>query len=150
MTWLKGFHSGAGSHEDFRRQHRVEAGSERTLGLVFAAFFLIIGCLPLGGGGAVRGWAIVVAAASLATALLRPSLLAPLNRLWTWVGLLLHRVVSPLVLGVLFFLVVTPVGLLMRARGKDPLRLRSDRVSNSYWIERRPPGPAPDSMRNQF
>jgi hypothetical protein len=106
--------------------------------------------LPLGGGGAVRGWAIVVAAASLATALLRPSLLAPLNRLWTWVGLLLHRVVSPLVLGVLFFLVVTPVGLLMRARGKDPLRLRSDRVSNSYWIERRPPGPAPDSMRNQF
>lgn len=150
MTWLKGYHSEAGLHEDFRRQHRVEAGSERTLGLVFAAFFLIIGCLPLGGGGAVRGWAIVVAAACLATALLRPSLLAPLNRLWTWVGLLLHRVVSPLVLGALFFLVVTPIGLLMRARGKDPLRLRLDRASNSYWIERRPPGPAPDSMRNQF
>ena len=137
-------------HEDFGRQHRIGAGSERTLGLVFAAFFLIIGCLPLSHAGAVRGWAIAVAAASLATALLRPSLLAPLNRLWTWVGLLLHRVVSPLVLGALFFLVVTPVGLLMRARGKDPLRLRLDRGADSYWIDRRPPGPAPDSMRNQF
>jgi hypothetical protein len=150
MTWLKRFGSGAGLHEDFRRQHRVEAGSERTFGLVFAAFFLIIACLPLARGNPVRGWAIVVAAVSLATALLRPSLLAPLNRLWTWVGLLLHRVVSPLVLGALFFLVVTPVGLLMRARGKDPLDLRLDRASDSYCIERRPPGPTSDSMRNQF
>jgi uncharacterized membrane protein len=137
-------------HEDFKRQHTIEKGSERALGLVLTAFFLIIGCLPLVGGDAVRGWAIIVAAAFLAAALLRPALLAPLNRIWTWFGLLLHRAVSPLVLGMLFFLVVTPVALLMRAFGKDPLRLRFDREAGTYWIERRPPGPAPDSMRNQF
>ena len=137
-------------HEDLKRGHQVERGSDRTLGLVFGAFFLIIGSWPLIGGNAVRVWAIVVAAAFLAAAGVRPAVLAPLNRAWTWIGLLLHRVVSPVVLGAVFFLVVTPTGLLMRALGKDPLRLRLDRSAGSYWIERRPPGPAPDSMRNQF
>lgn len=137
-------------HEDFKRQHTIERGSERALGLVFTAFFLVVGCLPVFGGNAVRGWAIVVAAAFLAITLLRPDLLAPLNRIWTWLGLLLHRVVSPLVLGALFFLVVTPIAVLMRALGKDPLRLRFDRTAGTYWIERRPPGPPPESMRNQF
>ena len=68
---------------------------------------------------------------------LSPAALAPLNRVWTRFGLLLHRIVSPVVLGVMFFVVVTPMGLVMRALGKDPLRLRFDREARSYWIDRR-------------
>ena len=77
-------------------------------------------------------------------------MLAPLNRAWLYVGLLLQRVVSPVVLGILFFLTVTPIGLLMRLTGKNPLRLGFDREAQSYWIDRQPPGPAPDTMPRQF
>jgi len=88
--------------------------------------------------------------AVFAVAMLAPTLLAPLNRLWTRFGLLLHRIVSPVVLGIMFFLVVTPMGLLMRAFGKDPLRLRFEKDLPSYWINRNPPGPAPDTLDHQF
>lgn len=137
-------------HEDLQRQHEVKRGSDRALGFVFAIFFFAIGCWPLFGGASVRAWAIGLALVFLVVALVRPRFLAPLNRFWVWTGLVLHRVVNPLVLGALFFVVVTPMSLLMRALGKDPLRLRFDRAAGSYWIERHPPGPAPDSMRNQF
>jgi len=93
---------------------------------------------------------VVVGAAFLVVAWLRPAVLAPLNRAWTRFGLLLHRIVSPIVLGVMFFVVITPMGLVMRALGKDPLRLRYDREARTYWIDRRPPGPAPDTLNNQF
>ena len=66
------------------------------------------------------------------------------------IGLVLHKIVSPIALGILFFLVVTPTGLLMRLLGKDPLRLRFDRSADSYWIARTPPGPDADSLKNQF
>jgi hypothetical protein len=65
-------------------------------------------------------------------------------------GMLLHRIVSPIALGIMFFLVITPMGLLMRALGKDPLRLRLRPDEGSYWIDRRPPGPAPETMKDQF
>jgi hypothetical protein len=67
-----------------------------------------------------------------------------------WVGLVLHRCVSPLVLGLVYFSTVTPIGLVLRVLGKDPLRLRFDREAESYWIERRPPGPAGPTMSKQF
>ena len=86
----------------------------------------------------------------LLLAALVPGVLAPANRLWTKFGLLLHHIVSPIALGILFFLVVTPTGLLMRLFGKDPLRLRFDPDADSYWIKRDPPGPAADSLKNQF
>jgi hypothetical protein len=69
-----------------------------------------------------------------------PRLLGPLNRLWLKFGLLLYKVMNPLVLGLLFFVTITPIGLVMRAFGKDFLRLRMDRSAKSYWIERAPPG----------
>ena len=137
-------------HEDLNREHAVKSASERSLGFVFAGFFLIVAMLPLFTGRALRAWSLAAAAAFLGVALLRPALLAPLNRVWQKLGRLLHKVVSPVVLGVMFYLVVAPTGLLMRLLGKDPLRLRLDRASESYWIERTPPGPAPDGMRNQF
>jgi len=137
-------------HEDLQRTHEIRRGSDRMLGWVFAGAFLVLGCWPLLHGSPVRVWAFVLAGVFLLVASLRPALLAPLNRFWSWLGLLLHRVVSPVVLGGVFFLAVTPIGLLMRALRKDPLRLRFDRAVTSYWIERHPPGPAPDTMRNQF
>ena len=139
-----------GFHEDFGRAGSVKRSSDRALGLVFAAVFAIIALWPLWSSGAVREWALIVGAAIAVVALAIPRALRPLNRAWHGLGLALHRVVSPLVMGLLFFLTVTPTGLLMRLFGKDPLRLRLDPEAKSYWIERRPPGPAPETMRQQF
>ena len=83
-------------------------------------------------------------------AVVYPQMLAPLNRLWFRFGLLLHKIVSPVVLAIMFFLVFTPTGMIMRALGKDPLRLRLDKNATSYWIERTPPGPSPESLGDQF
>jgi len=117
---------------------------------VFAGVFVVISLLPLLGGRQIRLWTLMIAGVLVGVAVLWPGLLAPANRLWLAFGLLLHRVTSPLVLGLLFFLVFTPMGLLMRAIRKDPLRLRWDGSAKSYWIHRSPPGPEPDTMRNQF
>ncbi len=138
------------SHESFKREDATAGSSDRAFGIVFAVVFLIIGVLPLAFGGTVRIWSLAVSAAFLAIAFLRPVLLAPLNRLWTRFGLLLHKIVSPVVLGIMFFAVITPMGLLRRALVKDPLRLRFDRQARSYWVDRRPPGPRPDTFNNQF
>lgn len=138
------------SHESFDRDEALPGGSNRALGIVFAVVFALIALVPPLFGGPIRLWSLGVSAAFLAAAFLAPALLGPLNRVWTRFGLLLHRIVSPIVLGFMFFVVVTPIGLLMRAFGKDPLRLRFDRVVRSYWIERKPPGPAPESLSDQF
>jgi hypothetical protein len=83
-------------------------------------------------------------------ALVLPKALSPLNWVWTRFGLLLHQIVSPLVLGLLFLAVFTPMGLAMKLLGSDPLRLRFDPKAKSYWLERDPPGPAPESLKDQF
>ena len=137
-------------HESFQRDDEVRTSSNRSFGVVFAVVFLVIGVFPWFVDGRVRVWSLVVSAAFSLVAMLAPQVLAPLNRVWTRFGLVLHRIVSPVVLGIMFFLVVTPIGLLMRAVGKDPLRLRFDEQVRSYWIERRPPGPAPETLNNQF
>src|SRR3989304_4242440 len=136
--------------DELRRDAAPAGGSNRSLGLVLAAFFAIMGLLPLLFGDALRLWALAVGAVFLLAALAFPAVLAPLNRVWTKFGLLLHKVVSPIVLGIMFYLVVTPTGLLMRLFGKDSLRLKLDRQLGSYWIERTPPGPAPESLKDQF
>lgn len=137
-------------HEDFSRDEEVETSSERSFGLVMAGFFAIVGLAPHLRGAGIRWWALGVAACFVVPALLRPALLAPLNRLWLRLALLLYKIVNPIVLGLLFFTTVTPVGWLMRKTGKDPLRLRRDTAAKSYWIVRAPPGPSPESMQNQF
>jgi hypothetical protein len=91
-----------------------------------------------------------VAALFLLAALVRPQVLAPLNRGWTRFGLLLHKITNPVTLGLVFFLAVTPTALIMRAMGKDPLRRRLDPAARTYWIDRRPPGPQPETMKLQF
>jgi saxitoxin biosynthesis operon SxtJ-like protein len=138
------------THENLERSTPVVGSSDRSFGIIFTAFFLFVGLLPLVRGGRIRTWPLAVAAVFLALSLLRPRLLAPLNRAWIQIGLLLHRVVSPVVMGLIFFATITPMGLVMRWFGHDPLRLGFDADARSYWIERRPPGPAPETMSNQF
>jgi len=138
------------AHESFSRDESIEGSSNRAFGLVFAAVFLIVALLPLLSGEAVRWWSAAVAAVFGALAVLAAPVLGPLNKLWTRLGVLLHRIVNPVVLGIMFFIVVTPTGLLMRIAGKDPLRLKRDSAVSTYWIERDPPGPRPDSFRDQF
>ena len=135
---------------DLQEHSAPKIGSARGFGAVFAAVFAIIGLLPLWGGGNVRWWSNLVAAAFLAAAIVRPQLLEPLNRLWFRFGLLLGRFIAPVVMTVLFLVTVTPTALLMRALGKDPLRLRIDRDAESYWIRRGGPDEPESSMKNQF
>lgn len=137
-------------HEDLDRAAEPKAGSERGFGLVFAGFFAVIALLPLVGGGAVRWWALGLAAALLGLALGMPAVLGPLNRLWFRFGLLLHKLTNPILMGLIFYFAVTPTALILRLMGKDLLRLRFEPGAESYWIERRPPGPEPETMRNQF
>src|SRR6266850_779600 len=140
----------AATHEDLSRTHEVKASSNRSFGWVFAAVFLIIAVWPLVSGGMVRWWSLLVAAAFALVTVAAPKLLAVPNRLWMRVGLLLNRIISPIVLAFLFYVVVTPMGVLMRVFGKDSLRLRRNASDTSYWIKRDPPGPKPDSLNHQF
>ena len=140
----------AATHEDLSRTHEVKASSNRSFGWVFTAVFLIIAVWPLVSGGTVRWWSLLVGAAFALVTVAAPKLLALPNRLWLRLGLLLNRIISPVALAFLFYAVVTPLGALMRAFGKDNLRLRPDGSEKSYWIERTPPGPKPDSMNHQF
>jgi len=138
------------AHEDLSRDQHVEGSSDRSFGLVFAVVFFMIAAWPLLHGETPSWWAFGVAAVFALVAVMRPTLLAGLNRLWVKLGILLGKLVSPIALGILFYGVFFPVGVVMRLAGKDPLRLRRDADAASYWIPRKPPGPPPDSMTNQF
>jgi hypothetical protein len=125
-------------------------GSNRSFGFVFAGVFALVGLAPVLVGNTARAGALVGAALFLLVALLAPSLLGPLNRLWTRLGIALHRFTSSVALWILLYVVLAPIGLLLRVSGKDILRLRQDPHAESYWIRRDPPGPAAETMRNQF
>lgn len=129
----------------------VKASSDRVFGLVFAVLFALIALWPVyDRGGDTVLWAGLLAGLFFVVALLHPLLLAPLNRAWTHFGLLLNRFTSPIILGLLFFVVICPLALLMRLFGKRPLQLSYDADVHSYWIIREPPGPAPETMKQQF
>ena len=128
----------------------AKPGSERAFGLVFAGVFLLVALWPLLERASPRLWSVAVAAAFALFAFLAPRVLAPLNRLWFRVGELLHRIVSPIALGVIFFGVITPYAVVMRLFGRDELLLRRRSARDSYWVRREPPGPPPDSFGNQY
>lgn len=138
------------THENLSRDEPLRVSSERSFGGVFALFFMVIALWPPAFGGAVRWWAVIVSALLAVAALAAPSLLAIPNMLWYRFGLLLHRIVSPVVLAILFYGVVTPTGLIMRLFGRDPMRRRRDPGVESYWINREPPGPEPESLKRLF
>jgi hypothetical protein len=138
------------THEDFSRKQEIRGPSDRSFGWVFAIFFGFVGAWPLVHGRPLRPWALAVALAIAAVTLARPRLLHPANVVWMKFGLLLSKFVNPIVTGLLFYLVITPIGLLMRMFGKRPLPLQFESAASSYWIERRPPGPKPETMSQQF
>lgn len=146
-------------HETFARDEHIEGSSDRGFGLTVGGILLAIALVRVGLGwwssGAVHlgwfEWALGgVGAVLVVLGLVAPAILAPLNRGWTKLGLLLFKVVNPIVLGLIFLVTIVPIGLIMRASGKDLLRQKFDPDAKSYWIERDPPGPAPDSMPQQF
>ena len=125
----------------------VECGSERNFGVVFAIVFLIIALFPLLGEGAIRIWAIAVSGVFLSLALFLPNILSIPNKLWFKFGMLLGAIVAPIVMALVYFITVAPIGLLMRLTGKDILQQKLDKNIQSYWIERDKPV---DTMKNQF
>lgn len=138
------------THEDLSRTQTVKASSDRFFGLTFFVVFLIIALLPLLRQGSIRPGALGIALAFLVVSLVAPVWLAPLNRLWLKFGALLHSITSPVILGVMFFGVITPIGFLMRLAGKDLLHMKFDRDCTSYWVRREPPGPEKTSLKRQF
>ncbi len=129
----------------------VPMPSERSFGLLFAAI-AVIAAMTMAWKGH-PSWAAgcgVVAVLLASIAWWRPTWLAAPNRWWFRFGMLLHRIVSPIVLGLIFFGVITPFALVMRIAGRDALARRFDPARQTYWIERDPPGPEPETFRNQF
>lgn len=142
-------------------EHRMVMISNRRFGIIFTIVFTVIALLPymfsgtarwwvFSFGGPILGWFLAIAAVLLLVALVRPSLLYLLNFVWFKVVLVLSWIVSFVAMALLFYGVVTPTGLIMRILRKDLLKLRYDKDTDSYWIHRDPPGPDPDSMKNQF
>ena len=130
--------------------HEVEIGSERSFGIVFAIVFSIIGAWPLLSGGELRLWSMAIAAVFLGLGFAAPRVLRPLNTMWFKFGMLLGRIIAPVVISILFFVTVTPTGLIMRLMHKDILRLKLDRNAKSYWISRSETDNPMGSMKKQF
>ena len=124
----------------------IKIGSNRSFGIVFFVVFLIIATFPLINGDELRLWSLIISIIFLFLGLVNSKILNPLNKLWFKFGIFLGKIISPLVMGIIFFLVVTPIGLLMRLLNKDLLNLRFNN-NGSYWIEKTEPK---SKMKNQF
>ncbi len=128
----------------------IKVGSNRSFGIVFTIVFLLIGLYPLIGGNEIRMWSMVIATILLVISFTFPQILQPLNRLWFKFGMLLAKIVNPIVMFVIYVTTMVPIGVLLRLFGKDLLKLRLDEETDSYWIQRSPPGPEPESLTDQF
>ena len=124
----------------------IKIGSNRSFGIVFFVVFLIISTYPLINGDELRLWSLIISIVFLFLGLVNSKILNPLNKLWFKFGIFLGKIISPLVMGIIFFLVVTPIGLLMRLLNKDLLNLRFNN-NGSYWIEKTE---LKSKMKNQF
>ncbi len=125
---------------------KIKVGSNKSFGIVFCVFFLIVSLYPLINGEIIRLWSLFLSVIFLILGLLNSRILTPLNILWFKFGIFLGRFVSPIVMGLVFFLVVTPTGLIMRMFRKDLLKLKKNDL-NTYWINRSEPK---SDMKNQF
>ena len=124
----------------------VKISSNRSFGVVFFIVFLLIALYPVINNEEIRVWSLIVSLIFLVLGLLNSKILNPLNKLWFKFGIFLGKVISPIVMGLIFFFVVTPIGLLMRLLNKDLLNLKFN-SNNSYWIEKNDPK---SKMKNQF
>ena len=124
----------------------IKISSNRSFGIVFFVVFLLIALYPIINEGELRIWSLIISIIFLILGLLNSKILAPLNKIWFKFGILLGRIISPLIMGIIFFLVVTPIGFIMRILGKDVLNLKFNE-NKSYWIEKTGPK---SKMKNQF
>ena len=124
----------------------IKISSNRSFGLVFFVVFLLISIYPLLHGQNLRFWSLIVAIIFLALGLLNSKILTPLNKIWFKFGLLLGSIVSPIIMSIIFFFVVTPISFVMKILGKDILNLKRNN-NNTYWIEKSGPK---SKMKNQF
>jgi len=120
--------------------------SNRSFGIVFFVVFLLIAVFPLANSEDLRIWSLIISLIFLILGLLKSKILTPLNKIWFKFGILLGKIVSPLIMGAIFFLVVTPIGIILRLMGKDVLNLKYNK-NKSYWIEKSNPK---SKMKNQF
>ena len=137
-------------HEDFSRAETHEGPSDRSFGLTMGIVLSCVAVLPMLRSRPPRWWAVAPAAILLLSALLFPSALRRPNRLWMRLAGLISKVTNPIVTGLMFYLLFTPVAVVCRWMGKDLLRLKRDDSLDTYWIARQPVGPPPETMRNQF
>jgi hypothetical protein len=125
-------------------------GSDRNFGVVFAVFFLILGVLPSVSGDPLRLWAFIASGVLFALALVAPQLLAIPNRVWYRIGLLLGKVVTPILMGALFLTAIIPVAFVLRLFGKDLLRLERQSGLRTYWLPKTKSAVTPASLKDQF
>jgi Saxitoxin biosynthesis operon protein SxtJ len=137
-------------HHELADHSEVKPSSDRSFGMVFGVVFFLFAARSI--WHQTHTWPLygMIALGFVFIGLFRPAALARLNRLWTRLGLLLGKIVSPIVLGGLFFLVIAPVAIVLRWMGKDLLNLRRDPKATTYWLVRDPPGPTPESISDQF
>jgi len=128
----------------------VKQLDNRIFGLIFSAIFLVIALWPLLSKGDPRQWALIAAAVFGIPAIVFPKILAPLNSLWAKFGLLMHRIINPVLMGLVFFIAVVPTGLILRLLGKDPMHRKFNASATSYWIKREPDSLPKESFNNQF
>tara|TARA_B100000902_G_scaffold294400_1_gene281058 strand:- start:1119 stop:1502 length:384 start_codon:yes stop_codon:yes gene_type:complete len=124
----------------------TKINSNRSFGIVFFIVFLLIAIYPLTYSEEIRTWSVIISLIFLILGLLNSKILTPLNKLWFKFGLFLGKMISPIIMGIIFFLVVTPIGLIMRLLGKDVLNLKFNN-DRSYWIDK---NESKSKMKNQF
>ncbi len=124
----------------------VKIGSNKSFGIVFFIVFLIISIYPMLGGDSLRVWSLAISFIFLILGLLNSKILSPLNKLWFKFGIFLGKIISPIIMGIIFFFVVTPIGYLMRLFKKDVLSLKFN-GNKSYWVKKNGPK---SKMKNQF
>ena len=127
-------------------KQKIKIGSNRSCGLVFFLVFLIIALYPIINNENLRLWSLIISFFFLILGLINSKLLTPLNKIWFKFGIFLGKIISPIIMGIIFFLVVTPTAIMMRLFGKDLLNLKFNN-RKSYWIEKNEPK---SKMKNQF
>jgi hypothetical protein len=132
---------------EFDSHIKIDSGSEKSFGLVFAAVFAIIGLYPLISGHGFHVWALLLATALLLLAFAFPQILAIPNKVWFKFGILLGAILAPIVMALVYFVAVVPTGLITRLMGKDLLNKKIDKNAESYWLERKSPV---GTMKDQF
>ena len=129
------------------KDNEIKISSNKSFGFVFFAIFLVIALWPLLNDGIIRVWSLILSSGFLILSFLNSKILTPLNKLWIRFGILLGKIVSPMVMGIIYFGVVTPIGILMRLFGKDILNLKINKNKKTYWLVR---DKIKSNMKNQF